>query len=179
MTRKGTRLKYLGGGRTGEPRVRAQTRRRGRDPGDAARADAEGRAADAVPDQAKAGKGKAPGRMKPKRARGTKACRDAESSSQRDGGRKPLQRGRAGPAVRIAAAITNGPSMIRIVPQSGRIAGRQLRNALKPKGQGGKRGPGRREPPDGNTGRSRDAAVPIARGEAAPRGESDPRRVML
>jgi len=39
--------------------------------------------------------------------------RDAEPASQRDKGRKPLKRGRAGPAVRTAPAITDGPSMIR------------------------------------------------------------------
>jgi len=101
--------------------VRAQTRRRGRDPGDAARTDAEGRTVRATTEQAKAGKGRAPGRKKPRRARRAKACRDAESPSQRDRGRKSLQRGRAGPAVRNAAAITNGPSRIRIAGASERI----------------------------------------------------------
>jgi len=88
--------------------VRAQTRSRGCDPGDAARADAEGRTVGATSDQAKAGKGRAPGREKPRRARRAKDRRDAESPPQRDKGRKPLKRGRTGPEVRIAAAITTG-----------------------------------------------------------------------
>ena len=98
--------------------MRAQTRRRGCDPGDAARADTEGCTARATTEQAKAGKEKAPGRTKPRRARRAKDRRDAESPSQRARGMKPLKRGRAGPAVRNAAAIANGPSMIRNVGNS-------------------------------------------------------------
>jgi hypothetical protein len=113
-------------------------------------ADAEGRTVRATTEQAKAGKGKAPGRRKPRRARRTKARRDAESSPQRDRGSKPLQRGRAGPAVRAAAAITDGPSMIRIDGTSEREPDDNRTHALKPKGQGGRYGPGRREPPNGD-----------------------------
>lgn len=92
----------------------------------------------ATTEQAKAGKGKAPGREKPRRARRTKGRRDAESSPQRDRGSKPLQRGRAGPSVRTAAVITDGPSMIRNAGNSARSTGDNRTNALKPKGQGGR-----------------------------------------
>jgi len=112
----------------------------------------------ATAEQVKAGKGKAPGRKKPRRARRTKARRDAESSPQRDRGSKPLQRGRAGPSVRAAAAITDGPSMIRNVGNSDRNTSDNRTSALKPKGEGGRYGPGRREPPNGESVRKRDAA---------------------
>ena len=39
--------------------------------------------------------------------------RDADPTPQRDKGSNPLQRGRTGPEVRNAAAITDGPSTIR------------------------------------------------------------------
>jgi hypothetical protein len=128
--------------------VRAQTRRRGRDPGGAAGPTPKG-GRKATTEQAKAGKGKAPGREKPRRARRAKDRRDAESSPQRDRGRKPLQRGRAGPTVRTAAVITDGPSMIRNVGNSDRNTGDNRTSAPRPKGEGGRRGPGRREPPGG------------------------------
>jgi hypothetical protein len=68
--------------------------------------------------------------------------RDAELPPQRDGGRKPLQRGRAGPAVRTAAAITDGPSRIRDARDSRGSTRRPPHHALKPKGDGAGCGPG-------------------------------------
>jgi len=126
----------------GESRERAQTRRRGCDPGAAARADAEGRTVRATTDEAKTGKGNAPGRKKPRRARMTEIRRDAEPTSQRDRGRKPLQRGRAGPAVRTAAAITDGPLMIRDARDSTRDTRRPPHQAPMSKGDGTGYGPG-------------------------------------
>jgi len=68
--------------------------------------------------------------------------RDADSASQRDGGRKPLQRGRAGPDVRAAAAIADGPSRIRDARDSAGNTRRPPHHALKPKGDGAGYGPG-------------------------------------
>jgi hypothetical protein len=58
-------------------------------------------------EQANAGKGRAPGRPKPRRVGTKTGRRDAESTSQRDGGKKPLKRGRTGPQARNAATITS------------------------------------------------------------------------
>jgi len=54
----------------------------------------------ATTEEVKAGKGKAPGRVKPRRAGMAADRRNAEPSSQRDKGRKPLKLGRAGLMVR-------------------------------------------------------------------------------
>jgi len=104
--------------------------------------------------------------------------RDADPASQRDGGSKPLQRGRAG-STSGAAASTDGPSRIRDVRDSARDTRRPPRPALKPKGDGARHGPGETRPARGRTAVLRDAASPIAGGEAAPKGDSDSRRVML
>ncbi len=141
-------------------------------------ADAEGRSVRAATEQAKTGKGKAPGREKPRRARRAKACRNAESSSQRDRGIKSLQRGRAGPTVRNAAVSTIGPSTIRFVGTSAR------RTDDNPQCTEAERS--RRQAGAGETETARrpcrledDTASPIAGGEVAPEGGSDPCRVKL
>jgi len=72
----------------------------------------------------------------------TENRRDAGPTSQRDKGRKPLKRGRAGPAVRTAAAITDGPLTIRDARDSTRNTRRPPHRVPKPKGGGSGYGPG-------------------------------------
>jgi len=123
------------------------------------------------PSRPRPGRGKPQGGRKPRRARRAKACRDAESSSQRDRGSKSLQRGRTGPAVRDAAAITNGPSMIRIAGNAKGFPARTEPCAEVERRRRHVRA-GETETAERCVRKVGDAATPIARGEAGPRGSA-------
>jgi len=123
------------------------------------------------PSRPRPGRRKPQGGRKPRRARRAKACRDAESPPQRDRGSKSLQRGRTGPAVRNAAAITNGPSMIRIAGNAKGFPARTEPCAEVERRRRHVRA-GETEAAKRRVRRVGDVAAPIARGEAAPRGEA-------
>lgn len=134
---------------------------------------------EAATEQAKTGKGKAPGRRKPRKAGRARACRNAESSCQRGEGIKPLQRGRSGPVVRHAAAFNGGPSRIRNVLESEMDFSTTPAPCTEAERSRGHARAGMTAAAERVTGRLIEAAEPIARGDVAPGGDGDPCRVKL